>query len=84
MSKLKEEIKKKLIQQLNLEELNVSDIKDDTPLFGEGIGLDSIDVLEIIVMLDNHYNIKISKPEDGEKIFQTVNSLAEYIESHNG
>ena len=84
MSKLKEEIKKKLIQQLNLEELNVSDIKDDTPLFGEGIGLDSIDVLEIIVMLDKHYNIKISKPEDGEKIFQTVNSLAEYIESHNG
>tara|TARA_B100000902_G_C27209331_1_gene863454 strand:+ start:652 stop:906 length:255 start_codon:yes stop_codon:yes gene_type:complete len=84
MSNLKEEIKKKLIQHLNLEELNVNDIKDDTPLFGEGIGLDSIDVLEIIVMLDKHYNIKITKPEDGEKIFQTVNSLAEYIESHNG
>mgnify|MGYP001491339516 FL=1 len=84
MSNLKEEIKKKLIQHLNLEELNVNDIKDDTPLFGEGIGLDSIDVLEIIVLLDKHYNIKITKPEDGEKIFQTVNSLAEYIESHNG
>ena len=52
-------------------------------LFGEGLGLDSIDALEIIVMLDNKFNIKISDPEEGAKIFQSVNTIAEFIENKN-
>ena len=82
MSELKIKLKKKLIEHLNLEDLNQDDIKDDTPLFGDGLGLDSIDALEIIVMLDKKFNIKISNPEDGAKIFQSVNTIAEYIENN--
>jgi acyl carrier protein len=82
MSELKIKIKEKLIEQLNLEGFKVEDIKDDTPLFGEGLGLDSIDALEIIVMLDRNFNIKISNPEEGAKVFQSVNTIAEYIENN--
>ena len=83
MSELKTKLKEELIIHLNLEEFSVEDIKDDTALFGDGLGLDSIDALEIIVMLDNKFNVKITNPEDGVKIFQTVNTIAEYIESQN-
>ena len=83
MSDLKTQLKKQLIDHLNLEDLSIEDIKDDTPLFGDGLGLDSIDALEIIVMLDNKFNVKISDPEEGAKIFQSVNTLAEFIENQN-
>ena len=83
MSELKTKLKEELIIHLNLEEFSVEDIKDATALFGDGLGLDSIDALEIIVMLDNKFDIKITNPEDGVKIFQTVNTIAEYIESQN-
>ena len=77
---LKEELKAHLIEQLNLVEVNVADIEDDAPLFGEGLGLDSIDALELIVLLDNQYNIEIDNPEHGKEIFQSVNTMAAYIE----
>ena len=64
-------------------DLSIEDIKDDTPLFGNDLGLDSIDALEIIVMLDKRFGIKIDNPEDGVRIFQTVNTIAEYIEVNN-
>ena len=83
MSDLKTQLKKQLIDHLNLEDLSIEDIKDDTPLFGDGLGLDSIDALEIIVMLDNKFNIKVADPEEGAKIFQSVNTLAEFIENQN-
>ncbi len=83
MNDLKLKLKEELIIHLNLEEFSVEDIKDDTALFGDSLGLDSIDALEIIVMLDNKFDVKITNPEDGVKIFQTVNTIAEYIESQN-
>ena len=83
MSDLKIKLKKQLIEHLNLEEFSVKDIADDLPLFGDGLGLDSIDALEIIVMLDNKFNIRISDPEEGAKIFQSVNTIAEFIENQN-
>jgi acyl carrier protein len=57
MNDLKLKLKEQLIEHLNLEDFKVEDIKDDTPLFGDGLGLDSIDALEIIVMLDKNFNI---------------------------
>lgn len=75
MDKLKGEI----ILQLNLEGVKKEDIDDDAPLFGEGLGLDSIDALELIVLLEKNYGIKISNPADGKKIFQSVRTMAEYI-----
>ena len=82
MNDLKLKLKEQLIEHLNLEDFTVKDIADDLPLFGDGLGLDSIDALEIIVMLDKKFNIKISNPEDGAKIFQSVNTIAEYIENN--
>lgn len=80
MENLKEELKKQLIEQLNLEDKTPADIADDAPLFGEsGLGLDSIDALELIVLLDKHYQIKLTNPEDGKKVFQSINTLADYI-----
>ena len=81
---LKEELKIKLIQLLNLEETNAKDILNDAPLFGEGLGLDSIDALEIIVLLDNQYGISVSNPDEGKKIFYSIDSLAAYIEENRG
>ncbi len=82
MSDLKAKLRKNLIEYLNLEDINIDDFKDDTPLFGQGLELDSIDALEIIVMLEKEFNVKITNPEEGAKIFQNINSIAEYIESN--
>lgn len=81
MSELKENLKAQIIEQLSLEDLTPADIKDDAPLFGDdGLGLDSIDALEFIVLLEANYGIKIADPNQGREIFHSVNSLAAYIE----
>ena len=81
MTELKQELKQELITQLNLQ-FTVSQIQDDTPLFGEGgLGLDSIDALEIVVILNKKYGVKLEKPEDGKEILTTIQSLADYINS---
>lgn len=79
MQDLKLKLKEAIIAQLNLEDVEPSQIKDDEQLFGEGLGLDSIDALELIVLLDNDYGLKITDPEDGKRIFHSINSLAAYI-----
>lgn len=82
MSELKQELKEKIIEQLNLEDVAVDEIKDNDPLFGEGLGLDSIDALELIVMLDKDYGIKLADPKQGRDIFESVDTMAGYIEAH--
>lgn len=83
MEALKETLKQQIIEHLNLEELTIADFPDDEPLFGENIGLDSIDSLELIVLLENEYGAKLSSPEEGKQVFHSVNSLAEFISSHH-
>ncbi|CAN5141247.1 phosphopantetheine-binding protein [soil metagenome] len=82
MSDLRKELKESIIDQLNLEELGVNDIANDDPLFGDGLGLDSIDALELIVLLEKDYGIKLEEPEQGKKIFVSIDKMAEYIEVH--
>lgn len=79
MSELKQELKEKIIEQLNLEDVSVDEIANDDPLFGQGLGLDSIDALELIVMLDKDYGIKLADPKEGRKIFESINTMAAYI-----
>ncbi len=79
---LKKNLKEQIIQFLNLTTLTPADIKDDQPLFGEGLGLDSIDSLELIVLLDRNYGIKINDPKEGRKILVDVNTMVEYIEKN--
>lgn len=80
MEELIEKLKKELIEELNLEEITPEDINADAPLFGDGgLGLDSIDALEIILILERNYGIKIKNPAEGKQIFYSVRTLANYI-----
>ena len=76
------DLKKKMIEVLNLEDMQPDDIDNDAPLFGEGLGLDSIDALELIVMMERSYGIKIKDPAEGKEIFKSVNTMADYIRKH--
>ena len=82
MDELILKLKTEVISQLNLEDITPDDIDPDSPLFGEGLGLDSIDALELIVLLEKNYGIKIEDPKDGKKIFFSIRSMAEYITEH--
>jgi acyl carrier protein len=81
MDELKEKLKKEIIEYLNLEDLQPEDISDDEPLFGDGVGLDSIDALELIVLLEKNYGLKIDNPEEGKQVFRSVASMASYIKN---
>lgn len=76
------QLKSQIIQRLNLEGMTPEDIGDDQPLFAEGLGLDSIDALELIVLLEQEYGLKIENPQEGRAIFSTISSMAEYILRH--
>lgn len=82
MDALIEKLKTQIIEQLNLVEVKPEEINADSPLFGDGLGLDSIDALELIVLLEKHYGIKIEDPKDGKAIFQSLRTMAEYIKAH--
>ncbi|WP_281226024.1 phosphopantetheine-binding protein [Flavobacterium aquiphilum] len=79
MEALKQELKGKIIEVLNLEDIAVADINDNDALFGDGLGLDSIDALELIVMLDKDYGIKLVDPKEGKVIFKSIETMAAYI-----
>jgi acyl carrier protein len=79
MDKLMSDLKTQIIAQLNLQDTKPEEIGDDQPLFVEGLGLDSIDALELIVLLQQQYKIKLSNAEDGPKVFKTIRTMAEYI-----
>jgi acyl carrier protein len=78
MDKLIIDLKQQIAVQLKLKSIKPEDIDDDKPLFGAGLGLDSLDVLELIVLLKQKYKLKVSA-EDGPKVFRSVKTMAEYI-----
>jgi acyl carrier protein len=82
MEQLMADLKKQIIEALNLKHLKPEDIGDDQPLFVEGLGLDSIDALELIVLLQQRYKIKVADPQEGPKIFRSVKTMAEYIQAN--
>ena len=75
------DLKKQVVEQLNLQHVKPEEIGDDQPLFVEGLGLDSIDALELIVLLQQRYGIKLNNAEDGPKVFRSIRTMAEYIKS---
>ncbi|MBR5394502.1 MAG: acyl carrier protein [Bacteroidaceae bacterium] len=83
MEQLINDLKLQIKEALNLEELTVEDFDENAPLFGEdGIGLDSIDILELIVLLEKQYGIRLSNPKEGKAIFQSVKTIAEYVQAN--
>lgn len=82
MQDLKTTLKEQIIESLNLQGMKPEDIDDNAPLFGEGLGLDSIDSLELMVLLERNYGIKIEDAREGRKVLTSVQSMAEYIQEH--
>ena len=83
MDELIEKLKAQLIDALNLEEITPEDIDPEAPLFGEdGLGLDSIEALETILLLDKDYGIKLKNPAEGKQVFYSVKTMADYIREH--
>lgn len=82
MDELKRQLKQQIIGVLSLEEINPEDIVDSEPLFGEGLGLDSIDALELIVLMEKNYGIRLNNPAEGKAIFASLDTMADYIAQH--
>lgn len=79
MEELILQLKNQIIEVLNLEDMTAADIDTDAPLFGEGLGLDSIDALELIVLMEREYGIKLTNPAEGKEIFKSIASIADYV-----
>ena len=84
MEDLKYELKKQIIEELKLEDIKPGDIEDDAPLIGDGLGLDSIDALELVVLLEKYHGVKIMDEEIGKKVLASVNTMAEFIVEEKG
>lgn len=82
MEELIKTLKTQIIEALNLDGMTPEDIDDNAPLFGGGLGLDSIDVLELIVLLEKNYGIKLANPAEGKDVFRSVAVMAQYISDH--
>ncbi len=83
MEQLINDLKLQIKEALNLEELSVEEFDENAPLFGEeGLGLDSIDVLEIIVLLEKKYGIRLANPKEGKAIFHSIRTIAEYVQAN--
>ena len=76
MEKLIESLKVNIIEQLNLKQYTPADINENDPLFGAGLGLDSIDALEIIIMLEKHYGVKVQNAEEGKKVLSSIHLVS--------
>jgi len=81
---LENELKELIIKDLKLVDVSAEDIKDDDQLFGEGLGLDSLDAVELVVLLQKHYKIETKDLEESREVFTSIKTLADYVRSKTG
>lgn len=76
---IKDKLKTIIIEELNFEDVTPEEIGDDTPLFGDGLGLDSLDAVELVVQIQKYFGVEIKDMEEGRTAFQSINSLETFI-----
>ena len=82
MSELLDKLKREIIEELNLQDVDPAKLDENTPLFNEGLGLDSIDALELIVLLQRNYGLKLASAEEGKEVFRSIKTMADYIQAN--
>ena len=80
MTDLKQQLKKIIIDDLKIQGVTPEELDDNDPLFGEGLGLDSLDAVELVVLIQKHFDVQIADMEEGREAFTSINSLAQYID----
>jgi len=81
MKALKKQIKEMVVRDLKLQGIDPGEIDDDAPLFEEGLGLDSLDAVELVVLVQKHFDVQIEDMDEGQDAFKSINTLAEFIEA---
>ncbi len=84
LDQLKEQLKRVLVEELNLEDVEPGEIDDNAPLFGEGLELDSLDAVELVVQLQTHFGVEITSMEQAKPVFQSLETLARFIQKNQG
>ncbi len=79
---LEHELKTLIIEELKVEDVQPEGMKDDDPLFGEGLGLDSLDAVELVLLLKKHYKVEIKDMEEARQPFTSIATLADHIRAH--
>lgn len=79
--KLNRKLKEMIIEELQIEDITPDEIDDDMPLFGDGLGLDSLDAVELVVQLQVHFNVEIKNIEEGRPALQSINTLAQFVKA---
>ena len=79
LQKIRSDLKEMIVRDLGLEDIEPADIKDDEILFGEGLGLDSLDGVELVVLLQRNFGIEVKNMDQGKEIFYSINTIANYV-----